>query len=67
MESLQDSKTPRARNNIYVEDIVGTIQKYIDVVIKKATITKLMHLILGLFGPARFGIPEYDGYNIAKL
>lgn len=26
-----------------------------------------MHLILGLFGPARFGIPEYDGYNIAKL
>lgn len=26
-----------------------------------------MHLILGLFGPARFGIPEYEGYNIAKL
>ena len=26
-----------------------------------------MHLVLGLFGPARFGIREYEGYDIAKL
>ena len=35
--------------------------------IKSLRDNKLHHLVLALFSPARFGIKEYEGYNIDLL
>lgn len=47
--------------------IVQKVEPSLDGLANNKEVARDHHVIFGLFAPARYGIPEYEGYNIQKL